>query len=96
MRQKVRPAMMKRGLTFANDIVLTEEALEEYEVKAISWSWSLVQLALPKVKSERLASISTHLLGDAIDPAHVFSKVEAFKMNAKISALPHQICLGLV
>ena len=38
MRQKVRPAMMKRGLTFANDIVLTEEALEEYEVMAISWS----------------------------------------------------------
>ena len=87
MRQKVRPAMMKRGLTFANVIFVTEDALEEYEVKAISWFWSVVQVALPMVNSKRLASISQHLLGDAIDPAHVFLKVEAFKMNAKISVI---------
>ena len=87
MRQKVRPAMMRRGLTFANVIFLTEDALEEFEVKAISWFWSVVPVALPKVNSSRLASVSQHLLGDAIDPAHVFLKVEAFKMNAKISVI---------
>ena len=87
MRQKVRPAMMRRGLTFANVIFLTDDALEEFEMKAISWFWSVVQVALPKVNSSRLASVSQHLLGDAIDPAHVFLKVEAFKMNATISVI---------
>ena len=87
MRQKVRPAMMRRGLTFANVIFLTDDALEEFEVKAISWFWSVVPVALPKVNSSRLASVSQHLLGDAIDPAHVFLKVEAFKMNATISVI---------
>ena len=87
MRQKVRPAMMRRGLTFANVIFITEDALEEFEVKAISWFWSVVPVALPKVNSSRLASVSQHLLGDAIDPSHVFLKVEAFKMNAKISVI---------
>ena len=87
MRQKVRPAMMKRGLTFANVIFLTDDALEEHEVKAVSWFWSVVQVALPKVNSERLETVSKHLLGDSIDPAHVFLKVEAFKMNAKISVI---------
>ena len=87
MRQKVGPAMMRRGLTFANVIFLTEDALEEFEVKAISWWWSVVQVSLPKVNSGRLASVSKHLLGDAIDPAHVFLKVEAFKMNATVSVI---------
>ena len=79
--------MMRRGLTFANVIFLTDDALEEFEVKAISWFWSVVQVALPKVNSSRLASVSQHLLGDAIDPAHVFLKVEAFKMNATFSVI---------
>ena len=87
LRQKVRPAMMRRGLTFANVIFLTEDALQEFEVKALSWFWSVVQVELPKVNSDRLATVSTHLLGDAIDPAHVFLKVEAFKMNATISVI---------
>ena len=35
----------------------------------------------------RLASVSQHLPGDAIDPAHVFLKVEAFKLDAPISVI---------
>ena len=87
LRKKVRPAMMRRGLTFANVIFLTDDALQEYEVKAISWFWSVVRVSLPKVNSDRLESVSKHLLGDAVDPAHVFLKVEAFKMNATISII---------
>ena len=35
----------------------------------------------------RLASVSQHLPEDAIDPAHVFLKVEAFKLDAPISVI---------
>ena len=44
-----------------------------------------MQVALLKVNFSRLASVSQHVLGDAIHPANVFLKVEAFKWNATIS-----------
>ena len=75
------------GCTFANVLFVTEDALSEFELKAVSWFWSVVQADLPKVNEQRLASVGAHLIGDEVDPAHVFLTVEAFKMIANISVI---------
>ena len=47
----------------------------------------MLQVAWFKVNSSLLASVGQNLLGDAIDLAHVFLKVEAFNLNATISVI---------
>ena len=87
LRNLVKPALARKECTFANVLFVTADALEEYELKTASWLWSICIVDLPKVIHARLNHIARHLEGDDIHPAHVFLKVEAFKIEATVSVI---------
>ena len=87
LRRKVKPHLQSFGCTFANVLFVTPDALDEYELKAVSWFWSVKIVEVPEVSTARLRSIAGHLCDENIHPAHVFLKVEAFKIHARISMI---------
>ena len=87
LRSKVKPELQQRGVTFANILFVTPDALEEAELKAASWFWSVKIVSLPKVEKQRLAGVSKHLTDEKIHPAHVFLKAEAFKLRTQIAVM---------
>ena len=87
LRNLVKPALAWRECTFANVSCITADAVEEYELKAAAWLWSICIVDLPKVNHQRLNHVAHHLLGDNIHPAHVFLKVEAFRIEATVSVI---------
>ena len=74
LRNLVKPALARKECTFANVLFITADALEEYELKAAAWLWSICIVDLPKVNHQRLNHVAHHLVGDNIHPAHVFSR----------------------
>ena len=87
LRKKVKPVLLAKGVSFANVLFVTPDALEEFELKAVSWFWSIRIVALPEVSQDRLLSLGEHLCDDQLHPAHVFLKVEAFKIAAQVSVI---------
>ena len=87
LRRKVKPHLSSLGCSFANVLFVTPDALDEYELKAVSWFWSIKIVEVPEVSTSRLRSIAGHLCDENIHAAHVFLKVEAFKIQARISMI---------
>jgi hypothetical protein len=86
LRQEVKPRLSARGVTFSNVLFVTEASLEEAELKAASFFWSINRVKLPAVNENRLRTVSEHLI-DSVAPEHVFLKVEAWKMHARLSVI---------
>ena len=87
LRNKVKPKMLAKGFSFANVLFVTPDALEEFELRAVSWFWSIHFVSLPKVCPARLRSLGEHLCDENLHPAHVFLKAEAFNIQAKVSVI---------
>ena len=87
LRRKVKPLLSNLGCSFANVLFVTPDALDEYELKAVSWFWSIKIVEVPEVSASRLRSIAGHLCDENIHAAHVFLKIEAFKIQARISMI---------
>ena len=86
LRQEIQPRLSAKGVTFSNVLFVTEASLEEAELKAASFFWSIKRVQLPVVNETRLRSVSEHLI-DSVAPEHVFLKVEAWKMHASLSVI---------
>ena len=83
----MKPCLLAKGVSFANVLFVTPDALEEFELRAVSWFWSIRIVTLPEVSEARLRTLGEHLCDENLHPAHVFLKVEAFKIAAKISVI---------
>jgi Zinc finger C-x8-C-x5-C-x3-H type (and similar) len=86
LRQEIRPRLAAKNISFSNVLFVTEDSLEESELKAASFFWSIKKVSLPVVNENRLSSVSSHLI-DSVAPEHVFLKVEAWKMRAGLSVI---------
>jgi hypothetical protein len=86
LRKEVRPRLAAQNISFSNVLFVTESSLEESEVKAASFFWSIRKVKLPVVNENRLKSVSDHLI-DSVAPEHVFLKVDAWKMSARLSVI---------
>ena len=86
LRQEIRPRLAAQNISFSNVLFVTESSLEESELKAASFFWSIKTVSLPVVNENRLSSVSEHLI-DSVAPEHVFLKVEAWKMRAGLSVI---------
>ena len=86
LRQEIRPRLAAQNISFSNVLFVTEDSLEESELKAASFFWSIKKVSLPVVNENRLSSVSAHLI-DSVAPEHVFLKVEAWKMRAGLSVI---------
>ena len=87
LRTQMKPKFQARGISFANVLFVTPDALQEFDLKAVSWFWSIRVVAVPTVSPERLRTLGDHLCDEHLDPAHVFLKVEAFSIQAKVSVI---------
>ena len=89
LRYEVKPMMLKKyGIKMENVLLLTESSLDEDAFQAVSFCWALKFVQLPQVHQTRVATVSPHLReAAAIDPKHVFLKVEAFRMDCKVSVI---------
>ena len=87
LRTRVKPNLLANGISFANVLFVTPDALQEFELRAVSWFWSIRIVSLPKVCPVRLRTLGEHLCDEHLHPAHVFLKVEAFKIQAKVSVI---------
>jgi hypothetical protein len=86
LRKEVRPRLAAHNISFSNVLFVTEESLQESELKAASFFWSIKKVKLPQVNEKRLKTVSKHLI-DSVAPEHVFLKVEAWKMTARLSVI---------
>lgn len=85
LRYKVRPLLLSRyNVKMENVLFLTKSALTEDSFRAVSFVWALKFVDLPDVHESRVKTVSEHLIGDNIEPEHVFLKFEAFKMDADV------------
>ena len=88
LRYELKPLLLKKyNIEFENVLFVTETSLDECAFRACSFVWSMVFKDIPKVHESRLAGTSKHLIGEDTDAAHLFLKVEAFKMPAYLSIL---------
>jgi hypothetical protein len=88
LRYELKPLLLKKyNIEFENVLFVTETALDECSFRACSFVWSMVFKDIPKVHESRLAGTSKHLIGEETHAAHLFLKVEAFKMPAELSVL---------
>ena len=60
------------------------DALDVYELKAVSWFWSVTVAEVPQVDIHRLAGIVCNVCDEILHPRHVCFQVEAFKMQCLI------------
>ena len=86
LRTQVQPLLAAKRLRMANVLFVTEESLGFFEMSAVSHFWSIRAVTLPTVNQDRLRTVAGHLI-DSVDPTHVFLKVEAWKMTAKVSVI---------
>jgi hypothetical protein len=87
LRYALKPLLAQRGVRMENVLFVTETALEEAAFRACSFVWSMQFKSLPVVHASRLEQTSGHLIGENCDPAHVFLKIEAFKMDSTIAII---------
>ena len=88
LRYELKPWLAaKYNITFENVLFVTDTALEQAEFCACSFMWSMVFKDIPKVHESRLAGTSSHLIAEGTNAAHVFLKVEAFKVPAELSII---------
>ena len=95
LRTKIKPRLLAHGVTFPNVLFVTPDALQEFELRAVSWFWSIRVVALPTVSPERLSILGDHLCDENLHPAHVFLKVEAFSIQAKVSVISDLVMMIL-
>ena len=88
LRYELKPLLAARyNISFENVLFVTETALQQAEFCACSFMWSMVFKDIPKVHESRLAGTSSHLIAEGANAAHVFLKVEAFKVPAELSII---------
>ena len=58
LRTQLRPALAGMGINFVNVLFVTENSLEEQELQAASFFWSIKVVDLPVVASARLDQLS--------------------------------------
>ena len=56
-------------------------------LKAVALFWSIVFVDVPNVDETRLRCVSDHLKDGECNPALVFMKHEAFRINAKLAVI---------
>ena len=88
LRYELKPLLLKMyNIEFENVLFVTETSLDEPAFRACSFMWSMVFKDVPEVHETRLSGTSSHLIGEGLDAAHVFLKVEAFKAPAELSII---------